>query len=124
PSYTSIKACAVLKKGRPKIRGTRGSATKSRMTKSAGKVLRWTVMIDSSLVWLTVLIEIVAFKTILDVILLSRLMKSRRTCLIRKVLTILNETPDCCGLKLLDVIVKYEKIISALSEWILIIAMI
>nr|GEY07139.1 reverse transcriptase domain-containing protein [Tanacetum cinerariifolium] len=80
------------------------------------RVLRWTVLIDSSLVRLTVLIKIVALKTILVVILLSRLMKSRRTCLIRNVLTILNEISDCCGLKLLDVIVKYRKIIFALIE--------
>nr|GEZ69144.1 hypothetical protein [Tanacetum cinerariifolium] len=87
-------------------------------------VLRWTVLIDSTLVWLTVLIEIVALKTILAVILLSRLMKYRWTCLIRNILTILNEITDCCGLKLLDVIMKYGKIISASSEWTLIIAMI
>nr|GFA18101.1 reverse transcriptase domain-containing protein [Tanacetum cinerariifolium] len=54
----------------------------------------------------------------------SWLMKSRWTCLIRNVLTILNEITDCCGLKLLDVIVKYGKMISASSEWTLIIAMI
>nr|GEX42482.1 reverse transcriptase domain-containing protein [Tanacetum cinerariifolium] len=77
------------------------------------RVLRWTVLIDSSLVWLTILIEIVALKMILVVILLSRLMKSRWTCLIRNVLTILNEIIDCYGLKLLDVIMKYTKIISA-----------
>nr|GEW20039.1 hypothetical protein [Tanacetum cinerariifolium] len=76
-------------------------------------VLRWTVLIDSSLVGLTVLIEIVALKTILVIILLSRLMKSRRMCLIRNILTILNEISDCCGLKLLDVIMKYRKIISS-----------
>nr|GFD08886.1 hypothetical protein [Tanacetum cinerariifolium] len=70
-------------------------------------------LIDSSLVGLTVLIEIVALKMILVVILMSRLMKSRRTCLIRNILTILNEISDCCSLKLLDVIVKYGKIISA-----------
>nr|GEZ18787.1 hypothetical protein [Tanacetum cinerariifolium] len=40
------------------------------------RVLQWTVLIDSSLVGLTVLIEITALKTILAVILLSRLMKS------------------------------------------------
>nr|GEZ55085.1 hypothetical protein [Tanacetum cinerariifolium] len=88
------------------------------------RVLWWTVLIDSSLVGLTVLIEIIALKMILVVILLSRLMKSRQTCLIRNILTILNEITDCCGLKLLDVIVKYGKIISASSEWTLIIAMI
>nr|GFB69669.1 hypothetical protein [Tanacetum cinerariifolium] len=88
------------------------------------RVLWWTVLIDSSLVGWTVLIEIVALKTILVVILLSRLMKSRRMCLIRNVLTILNEISDCCGLKLLDVIVKYGKMISASSEWTLIIAMV
>nr|GFC27580.1 hypothetical protein [Tanacetum cinerariifolium] len=88
------------------------------------RVLQWTVLIDSSLVGLTILIEIIALKTILVVILLSRLMKSRRTCLIRNVLTILNEIFDCCGLKLLDVIMKYGKIISASSEWTLLIAMI
>nr|GFB72656.1 hypothetical protein [Tanacetum cinerariifolium] len=88
------------------------------------KVLRWTVLIDSSLIWLTVLIEIIALKTILVVALLSRLMKSRRTCLIRNVLTILNEISDCCGVKLLDVIVKYQKIIPSSTEWTLIIAMI
>nr|GFA54140.1 hypothetical protein [Tanacetum cinerariifolium] len=58
------------------------------------RVLRWSVMIDSSLVWLTVLIEIIALKTILVVVLLSRLMKSRWTYLIRNVLTILNEFSD------------------------------
>nr|GEW97402.1 hypothetical protein [Tanacetum cinerariifolium] len=79
-------------------------------------VLRLTVMIDSSLVGLTILIEIIALKTILVVILLSRLMKSRRTCLIRNILTILNEISYCCGLKLLDVIVKYRKIISSSGE--------
>nr|GFC41658.1 hypothetical protein [Tanacetum cinerariifolium] len=88
------------------------------------RVLRWTVMIDSSLVGLTVLIEIIALKMILVVILLSRLMKSRWTCLIRNVLTILNEIFDCCGLKLLDVIVKYRKIIPSSGEWTLIIAMV
>nr|GEW19269.1 phospholipase-like protein [Tanacetum cinerariifolium] len=86
-------------------------------------VLRWTILIDSSLVGLTVLIEITALKTILVVLLLSRLMKSRWMCLIRNILTILNEITDCYGLKLLDVIMKYGKIISASSEWTLIIAM-
>nr|GFC44049.1 hypothetical protein [Tanacetum cinerariifolium] len=51
-------------------------------------------------------------------------MKSRWTHLIRNVLTVLNEIFDCCGLKLLDVVMKYRKIISSSSEWILIIAMI
>nr|GEX65230.1 reverse transcriptase domain-containing protein [Tanacetum cinerariifolium] len=88
------------------------------------RVLWWTVLIDRSLVGLTVLIEIIALKTILVVALLSRLMKSRRTCLIRNILMILNEISDCCGLKLLDVIVKYGKIISSSSEWTLIIAMV
>nr|GFA90474.1 reverse transcriptase domain-containing protein [Tanacetum cinerariifolium] len=77
------------------------------------RVLRWMVLIDSSLVGWTVLIEIIALKTILVVVLLSRLMKSRWTHLIRNVLTVLNEISDCCGLKLLDVIVKYWKIISS-----------
>nr|GFB38807.1 hypothetical protein [Tanacetum cinerariifolium] len=77
------------------------------------RVLWWTILIDSSLVGWTVLIGIIALKTILVVILLSRLMKSRWTCLIRNVLTILNEIFYCCGLKLLDVIMKYRKIISA-----------
>nr|GEZ80788.1 hypothetical protein [Tanacetum cinerariifolium] len=77
------------------------------------RVLRWTVLIDSSLVGLTVLIEIIALKTILVVILLSRLMKSWWTHLTRNGLTILNEISDCCGLKLLDVIMKYRKIISS-----------
>nr|GFC71124.1 hypothetical protein [Tanacetum cinerariifolium] len=88
------------------------------------RILRWTVLIDSTLVGLTVLIEIIALKMILVVILLSRLMKSRWTCLIRNVLTILNEISNCCGLKLLDVILKYQKIISASSEWTLIVAMV
>nr|GFC45201.1 hypothetical protein [Tanacetum cinerariifolium] len=88
------------------------------------RVLRWTVLIDSSLVWLTVLIETITLKTILVVVLLSRLMKSRQTYLIRNVLTILNEISDCCGLKLLDVIMKYWNIISSSSEWTLIIAMV
>nr|GFC16079.1 hypothetical protein [Tanacetum cinerariifolium] len=86
--------------------------------------LWWTVLIDSSLVGLTVWIEIVALKMILVVILLSRLMKSRWTCLIRNVLTILNEIFDCYGLKLLDVIMKYGKSIPSSSEWTLIIAMV
>nr|GFC87481.1 hypothetical protein [Tanacetum cinerariifolium] len=51
-------------------------------------------------------------------------MKSRRTYLIRNILTILNEISDCYGLKLLDVIMKYRKIISSSGEWTLIIAMI
>nr|GFB74618.1 hypothetical protein [Tanacetum cinerariifolium] len=88
------------------------------------RVLRWTILIDSTLVGLTVLIEIIALKTILIVILLSRLMKSRQTCLIRNILTILNEITDCCGLKLLDVIMKYRIIIPSSGEWTLIIAMI
>nr|GFA33212.1 hypothetical protein [Tanacetum cinerariifolium] len=88
------------------------------------RVLRWTVLKDSSLVGLTVLIEIIALKTILVVVLLSRLMKSRRTYLIRNILTILNEISDCSGLKLLDVIMKYQKIISSSSEWTLIITMV
>nr|GFB80850.1 hypothetical protein [Tanacetum cinerariifolium] len=88
------------------------------------RVLRWTVLVDRSLVGLTVLIEITVLKTILVVILLSRLMKSRRTHLIRNVLTILNEISKCCGLKLLDVIMKYRKIISSSSGWTLIIAMV
>nr|GFC95332.1 hypothetical protein [Tanacetum cinerariifolium] len=79
-------------------------------------VLRWTVLIESSLVGWTVLIEIIALKTILVVVLLSRLMKSRRTHLIRDILTVLNEISDCYGLKLLDVIVEYRKIISSSSE--------
>nr|GEU58796.1 hypothetical protein [Tanacetum cinerariifolium] len=86
-------------------------------------VLRWTVLIDSSLVGWTVLIEIIALKTILVVVLLSRLMKSRWTHLIRNILTVLNEIFDCYGLILLDVIMKYWKIISSSSEWTLIIAM-
>nr|GFB92653.1 hypothetical protein [Tanacetum cinerariifolium] len=48
-------------------------------------VLRnWTVMINSSLVWLTVLIliEIVALETVLVVVLMSRLIKSRWTHLV------------------------------------------
>nr|GEU94001.1 reverse transcriptase domain-containing protein [Tanacetum cinerariifolium] len=44
------------------------------------------------------------------------LMKSRRSYLIRNVLTILNEISDCCCLKLLDVIVKFRKIISSSNE--------
>nr|GFD30470.1 hypothetical protein [Tanacetum cinerariifolium] len=87
-------------------------------------VLRWTVQIDSSLVGWTILIEIIALKMILVVVLLSRLMKSQRTHLIRNILTVLNEISDCCGLKLLDVIVEYWKIISSSSEWTLIIAMV
>nr|GEY96534.1 hypothetical protein [Tanacetum cinerariifolium] len=75
------------------------------------RVLQWTVLIDSSLVGWTILIEIIALKMILVVVLLSRLMKSRWTHLIRNVLTVLNEISDRCGLKLLDVIVKYRKII-------------
>nr|GFC56249.1 hypothetical protein [Tanacetum cinerariifolium] len=70
-------------------------------------VLRWTVLIESSLVGWTVLIEIISLKTILVVVLLRRLMKSRWTHLIRNILTVLNEISDCCGLKLLDVIVEY-----------------
>nr|GEZ71285.1 reverse transcriptase domain-containing protein [Tanacetum cinerariifolium] len=85
------------------------------------RVLWWTVLIDSTLVGLTV--EITVLKMILVVTLLSRLMKSRWTCLIRNILKILDEITDCCGLKLLDVIMKYGKIISASSEWTLIIAM-
>nr|GEZ04604.1 hypothetical protein [Tanacetum cinerariifolium] len=78
-------------------------------------VLRWMVLIDSSLVGLTVLIliEISALETVLVVVLISTLMKSRWTRLIRNILTVLNEISDCCGLKLLDVIVKYWKIISS-----------
>nr|GFB59805.1 hypothetical protein [Tanacetum cinerariifolium] len=87
-------------------------------------VLWWTVLIESSLVGWTVLIEIIALKTILVVAWLSRLMKSRWTHLIRNVLTVMNEIFDCCGLKLLDVIVKYRKIISSSSKWTLIIAMV
>nr|GEV50879.1 reverse transcriptase domain-containing protein [Tanacetum cinerariifolium] len=88
------------------------------------EVLRWTVLIDISLVGWTGLIEIIALKTILVIILLSRLVKSRGTYLIRNVLTILNEIFDCCGLKLLDVIMKYQKIIPSSSGWTLIIAMV
>nr|GFC44439.1 hypothetical protein [Tanacetum cinerariifolium] len=80
------------------------------------RVLWWTVLIDSSLVGWTVLIEIIALKTILVVILLISLMKSRRTHLIRNILTVLNEISDCYGLKLLDVIVEDQKIISSSSE--------
>nr|GFB79761.1 hypothetical protein [Tanacetum cinerariifolium] len=79
------------------------------------RVLRWTVLIDSSLVGWTILIKIIALKTILVVILLSRLMKSWWTHLIRNILTVRNEISDCCDLKLLDVIVEYEKIISSSS---------
>nr|GFD00557.1 hypothetical protein [Tanacetum cinerariifolium] len=86
--------------------------------------LWWTVLIDSSLVGWTVLIEIIALKTILVVILLSRLMKSRWTHLSRNILTVLNEIFDSCGLKLLEVIMEYWKIISSSSEWTLIIAMV
>nr|GFD03718.1 hypothetical protein [Tanacetum cinerariifolium] len=88
------------------------------------KILLWTVLIDSSLVWWTVLIEIISLKTILVVVLLSRLMKSWWTHLVRNILTVLNEISDCCALKLLDVIVEYWKIISSLSEWTLIIVMV
>nr|GEY74143.1 putative reverse transcriptase domain-containing protein [Tanacetum cinerariifolium] len=42
------------------------------------RVLRWTVLIDSSLVWLTVLIEITALKMISVVTLLSRLKKTKK----------------------------------------------
>nr|GEX93514.1 ribonuclease H-like domain-containing protein [Tanacetum cinerariifolium] len=79
------------------------------------RVLWWRVLIDSSLVWWTVLIEIIALKTILVVVLLSRLMKSRWTHLSRNILTVLNEISDCCGLKLLDVVMEYWKIISSSS---------
>nr|GEX21925.1 synaptobrevin, longin-like domain protein [Tanacetum cinerariifolium] len=90
------------------------------------RVLLWTVLIDSSLVWLTIfiLIEIIALETILVVVLMSRLIKSRWTHLVRNILTILNEIADGCGLKLLDVIMKYWKIISSSSEWTLIIDMV
>nr|GFB84084.1 hypothetical protein [Tanacetum cinerariifolium] len=88
------------------------------------RVLRWTVTIESSLVGWTVLIEIIALKTILVVVLLSRLMKSRWTHLIRNILMVLNEIFDCCCLKLLDVVMKYRKIISSSSEWTLVIAMV
>nr|GFC30157.1 hypothetical protein [Tanacetum cinerariifolium] len=88
------------------------------------RFLRWTVLIESSLVGWTVLIEIIALKMILVVVLLSRLMKSRWTHLIRNILTVLNEIFDCCGPKLLDVIVEYWKIISTSSDWTLIIAMV
>nr|GFC94994.1 hypothetical protein [Tanacetum cinerariifolium] len=71
------------------------------------RVLWWTVLIDSSLVGWAVLIEIITLKTILVVILLSRLMKSQWTHLIRNILTVLNEISNCCGLKLLDVIVEH-----------------
>nr|GFB22691.1 hypothetical protein [Tanacetum cinerariifolium] len=54
----------------------------------------------------------------------SRLVKSRWTCLTRNILMILNEITDCCGLKLLDVIMKYRIIIPSSGEWTLIIAMI
>nr|GEW37043.1 hypothetical protein [Tanacetum cinerariifolium] len=79
------------------------------------RVLLWTVLIDSSLVGLTVLIliEIIALEMVLVVVLMSRLIKSRWTHLVRNILTALNEISDCCGLKLLDVIVKYWKIISS-----------
>nr|GFB55347.1 hypothetical protein [Tanacetum cinerariifolium] len=88
-------------------------------------VLLWTVLIDNSLAWLTdlILIEIIALETILVVVLIIRLMKSRWTHLVRNILTVLNEISDGCGLKLLDVIMKYWKIISSSSEWTLIIAM-
>nr|GEY09453.1 hypothetical protein [Tanacetum cinerariifolium] len=46
----------------------------------------------------------------------GRLMKSRWTHLSRNVLTILNEISDCCCLKLLDVIMKYQKIIPSSSS--------
>nr|GFC05772.1 hypothetical protein [Tanacetum cinerariifolium] len=49
-------------------------------------VLRWTVLIDSSLVGWTVLIEIIALKMILVVVLLSRLMKSWWTHLADEIL--------------------------------------
>nr|GEV19306.1 hypothetical protein [Tanacetum cinerariifolium] len=91
------------------------------------RVLLWTVLIDSSLVLLTVLIliEIIALETIFVVVLMSRLIKSRWTHLVRNILlTVLNEISDDCGLKLLDIIVKYWKIISSSSEWTLIIAMV
>nr|GFC63615.1 hypothetical protein [Tanacetum cinerariifolium] len=52
------------------------------------------------------------------------LMKSRWTCLTRNILTILNEITDCCGLKLLDVIMKDRIIVPSSGEWTLIIAMI
>nr|GFD36182.1 hypothetical protein [Tanacetum cinerariifolium] len=51
------------------------------------------------------------------------LIKSRWTHMVRNILMVLNEISDCCDLKLLDVIVKYWKIISSSSEWTLIIAM-
>nr|GEZ93227.1 ribonuclease H-like domain-containing protein [Tanacetum cinerariifolium] len=54
---------------------------------------------------------------------MSRLIKSWWTYLVRNILTVLNEISDCCGLKLLDIIVKYWIIISSSSEWTLIIAM-
>nr|GEX60148.1 hypothetical protein [Tanacetum cinerariifolium] len=57
-------------------------------------------------------------------VLLWRLMKSWWTHLIRNILTVLNEISNCCGLKLLDVIMKYRKIIPSSSEWTLIIAMV
>nr|GEY17916.1 hypothetical protein [Tanacetum cinerariifolium] len=91
------------------------------------KVLLWTVLIDSSLVWLTVLIliEIIALETVLVVVLIIELMKSLWTHLVRNILlTVLNEISNGYGLKLLDVIVKYWKIIPSSSEWTVIIAMV
>nr|GFC82875.1 hypothetical protein [Tanacetum cinerariifolium] len=89
-------------------------------------VLLWTVLINSSLVWLTILIliEIIALETVLVVVLMSRLIKFWWTHLVRNILlTVLNEISNGRGLKLLDVIVKNWKIISSSSEWTLIIAM-
>nr|GFC85357.1 hypothetical protein [Tanacetum cinerariifolium] len=90
-------------------------------------VLLWTVLIDSSLVWLAnlILIEIIALETVLVVVLMRRLIKSRWTHLVRNILlTVLNEISNGCGLKLLDVIMRNWKIISSSSEWTLIIAMV
>nr|GFA84613.1 hypothetical protein [Tanacetum cinerariifolium] len=43
----------------------------------------------------------------------GRMMKSRWTHLVRNILTVLNEISNYCGMKLLDVIVKYWIIISS-----------
>nr|GEY93120.1 hypothetical protein [Tanacetum cinerariifolium] len=63
------------------------------------RVLLWTILIDSSLVGLTVLIliEIVALEMILVVVLMSKLIKSRWTYLVRNILTVLNEISNGCG---------------------------
>nr|GEW30397.1 hypothetical protein [Tanacetum cinerariifolium] len=78
-------------------------------------VLLWTVLIDSFLVWLTVLIlvEIIALETVLVVVLLSRLIKSWWTHLVRNILLTVLILIEIIALETVLVVVLLSRLIKS-----------